>query len=209
MRGGPVVVAVLGFALYAPPASAQESCLQEGEVTIARNSVAHVVGKPTRGGYFTTAWACRGGGTRRIEIEGCDCVDINSLKLRGLFVAYDMTDDPGEEYGRDLIVRDLREETSPEPGTSPGRLVDSQDVSVDFPQSPEGPFLGRYGLRPNGTVAFTVWHGGRWRVAMCRYGCRAPTVLDGHRGIDPSWLKISRDRVRWRRRGVVRSGTLP
>jgi hypothetical protein len=202
-----VVVAWAVLVLLAPEATAQQACRQDGEVTIARNDRAHVVGK-RRNGVLHEIYACLGRSSDRIDVEGYPDIDVHRLKLRGFFVAYDAEEAIGEEFSRQLVVRDLRERDGPEPGTAPGRAVDSQDVSVDYPQSPEGPFLGRFGLRPNGSVAFTVWHEGRWRVAMCRYECPKPTVLDGHRGIDPSWLKLSRDRVRWRRRGRAHSAPL-
>ena len=206
MRGA--LVAGLVSATFALPASAGAACRQDGEVTIVRNAHAQVVGKRDNR-VFKEIYACLGRSSERIDVESYQDIDVHALKLRGFFVAYDAAEAIGEEYERELVVRDLREREGPEPGTAPGWQVDSQDVSVDYPQSPEGPFLGRFGLRPNGSVAFTVWHEGRWRVSRWRLGQAQPTVLDSRPGVDPRWLKVSRDRVRWRRRGVVHAAALP
>lgn len=197
---------MLATAAVPPPASA--ACRQDGEVTIARNAQAHVVGK-RNGAVFNEVHACLRPSSERIEVEAYPDIDVEALKLRGVFVAYDASEAIGEEYSRQLTVRDLRERTSPEPGTDPGWHVDEQDPDPDYPQSPEWPFLGRFALRPNGSIAFTAWHDGRWRVSRWRIGAKRPVTLDSRPGIDPSWLKVGGDRVRWRRRGVVRSARLP
>jgi hypothetical protein len=197
----------VGIVLVAAPAAAEAACRQEAEITIARNSRAEVVGRAS-GTFYEGVYACLGSSEDRIEVEHETGPEVERLKLRGTFVAYVTSEQLGEEYSRNLAVRDLRQREGP-PGNAPGYTVDQGDVSVDYPQSPEGPFVGRFGLRPNGSVAFTVWHAGRWRVARWRPGMDDPVVLDGHRGIDPSFLKLHRDRVRWRRRGVVHFARVP
>lgn len=199
------LAAVLLLLAIAPATAA--ACHQEGELTIAKSRLALAVGKRERPtAAFTDVFACLRSTGRRLAVEPDTFVP--RLKLRGAFFAYELFDQLGEELTWELVVADLRREDPRQPGTAVGEVADVADVTPDYPQGAEGPFLGRFALRPTGSVVFTVWHRGRWQVSRWSRGRHEPVVLDRRRGIDPSYLKLRGDTARWRRFGVLHTARI-
>jgi hypothetical protein len=177
-------------------------CRETNEVVIAENGLVQVVGERS-GEKFLDVFGClKETGERRKFDTACDCgAAVHRVKIRATLVAFEESGQLEEEPPfKNLAIIDLRD------GTSFG--VDGL--------SRLGRVFGRFGIRANGSIAYIMRNDGRrrWEVKKCERGTclgrsdARPTRLDTHAGVDPDYLKISGERVRWRRNGSVRSAPL-
>ena len=205
-----LVLALAAVGLVASSGAGAQSagdaqCVQPGEELIVQNDVVAVVGRRTgTSGRVADAFACLRATGERGSLDVCDCDStLRAPRVRGRYVIYEeiAPEDPDDQRPYvSLTVVDPQKRRAYEP-----ERVDCADCH---------PFT-KYGVTRNASVAFILRIGsGRHRVAKCEpvlclgKGDPRPTVLDSGASVDPGYLKVATERVRWRRGGRTRSAPL-